>query len=258
MFLAIDIGNTHTTIGLMTDEGAVRREWRVTTRRERTSDELHVVMRFLPGFEEIAKAEWTGAAICSVAPMLNRSMKRVVEELTGRTALVLEHSMDLGVRNEYAHPGEVGMDRLANAVAGVESYGAPLVVVDFGTATTLDIVARGGAYLGGVILPGIEATIDALHARTAKLPRVSFRRPEGAIGRTTEQAMLAGLYFGAVDAVAGARRRIEAELGEPLRLVATGGLAPVLAPDMPGLEAVDPHLTLRGTHAIWRRNRPAG
>jgi type III pantothenate kinase len=252
MFLAIDIGNTNVTVGLMTDEGAVRREWRLTTRREQTSDELHVTMRFLPGFEEIARADWSGAAVCSVAPMLNRSMLRVVRELTGHEPLLLDPTMPLAVRNATDSPADVGMDRLANAVAGVEKHGAPLIVVDFGTATTLDIVSPAREYLGGVILPGIEATIDALHARTAKLPRVQIARPRAAIGRSTVQAMLAGLYFGCVDAVDGARKRIEAELGAPCRLVATGGLAKVVGPDIPNLHAVDEHLTLHGIHSIWR------
>lgn len=257
MFLAIDIGNTHTTLGLLDDGGKPVREWRVTTQATRTADELYTALAYLPGLDAARPGEWKGAAVCSVVPRATNAFVKVIEEIAGVEPLVLRWDMDLGVPIETETPREVGMDRLANAVAGVESYGPGLVVVDFGTATTLDIVSAGGAYAGGVILPGIEATADALYRRTAQLPQLRLRRPDTALGKTTVDAMLSGLYFGSIHAVEGCIARIEAELGTELKVIATGGLSRVLGPDMGRLHAVDAHLTLRGIHQIWKRNTPA-
>ena len=254
MFLAIDVGNTHTTLGLM-EASKVLREWRITTARHQTADELQITLRFLGGIDQVPREEWRGAALCSVVPSVDGFFARSVHEVIGIDCLVLSGKMDLGLRNDYEHPSEVGMDRLANAVAGKERHGPGLAIVDFGTATTIDIVSREGNYIGGVILPGLEATADALHARTSKLPRVRIERPRGPIGRTTVQSMLAGLFYGSIDGVEGCVRRIENELGYPLEVIATGGLASVLGPEMTRLEAVEPHLTLHGIESIWKRNR---
>ncbi len=256
MFLAVDVGNTHTTFGLMEGQNVLR-ESRITTQRHQTADELQVILRFLAGIEEVPRDVWVGAAICSVVPAFNRTLKTAIERVIAIKPDVLTPFMKLDVENEYNDPREVGMDRLANAVAGIEKYGPGLVVVDFGTATTLDIISNEGHYLGGVILPGLEATADALYIRTSKLPQISIERPEAAFGRTTVQAMLSGLFFGSIDAVEGAIGRIESQLGYGLKVVATGGLAKVLAPDMKRLDAVDDYLTLRGIESIWRKNQNA-
>lgn len=253
MFLAVDIGNTHTTLGLIED-GRVLTHRRLSTNRNSTADELHVMLRFMDGIEHVARDEWEGAAICSVAPAVNRAMATALQRVTGIEPMVLHPLMEFGVRNTYENPLEVGMDRLANAVGGVEQYGAPLIVVDYGTATTLDIVSREGDYLGGVILPGLEATADALYMRTSKLPQITIERPSRAIGRTTVQAMQSGIFLGSIDAVEGLARRIEEELGYAMQLVATGGLAKVLAPEMKRPATVDDDLTLKGIHLIWKRN----
>jgi len=255
MFLAVDVGNTHTTLGMMRGDEVVG-ERRITTNRRATQDELHVVLRFLDGIESVPHGEWIGAAICSVVPGINKALQHAIERVTGAPALVLRQNMELGVGNTYSNPMEVGMDRLANAVAGVDRYGAPLLVIDFGTATTLDIVSSAGDYEGGVILPGLEATADALHTRTSQLPHISIERPSSALGKNTVDAMRSGIYFGSVEAVDGVANRIESELGYPLKRIATGGLARVLGPDIPKLHAVDPHLTLLGIRRIWERNRP--
>ncbi|MCB2156381.1 type III pantothenate kinase [bacterium] len=253
MFLAIDVGNTHTTLGLM-DDTKVLREWRITTSRHQTADELQITLRFLGGIDQVPAEEWRGAALCSVVPSINTIFARSVKEVIGIDCVVLSNKMDLGLKNEYEHPEEVGMDRLANAVAGIDLHGPGLAIVDFGTATTIDVISREGNYLGGVIMPGLEATADALHIRTSKLPRVRIERPRGAVGRTTVQSMLAGLFFGSIDGVEGCVRRIESELGYELKLIATGGLANVLGPDMTRLAAVEPNLTLLGIEKLWRRN----
>ncbi len=258
MFLAIDVGNTHTTFGLMKN-GAVLHQSRIRTHLKKTEDELTVTLRFLEGLQDVARDDWEGSAICSVAPPVNKPLSTAVQRATGMTPLVLRPDMNLSVRNRYERPLEVGMDRLANAVAGVERYGPGLVTVDFGTATTLDIVSKDAEYLGGVILPGLETTADALHFRTSKLPLITLDAlecPEGAVGRTTLHAIMSGLYYGSIDAVEGMHARIEAELGYPLKLVATGGLARVLSGDMKRIHAVDSDLTLRGVYQIWLRCSP--
>jgi len=257
MFLAVDVGNTNITFGIMRGDDVVR-ECRIRTQPKITTDELSAVLRNLDGIRDVPAGAWIGAAICSVAPPANRALAEAIRRVLGLDPLVLAPDMDLGIANKYDRPMEVGMDRLANAVAGVETYGPAIVIADLGTATTLDIVSRDGEYLGGVILPGIEATAEALHSRTAKLPLLTLdtiERPRGAIGRTTVQAMVSGLYFGSIDAIEGGLARIEAELGHSMRLIGTGGLARVLARDMKRMEAVDDSLTLRGTRRIWERNK---
>jgi type III pantothenate kinase len=254
MFLAVDVGNTQTTLGLLDGETVVR-EWRLGTRHASSADEWEMLLIALPGMRALAEKPWSGTAVCSVVPPVNRSLLRALASAFRPEPMLLHPMMDLGVRNTYDNPMEVGMDRLVNAVEGVARYGPPLVVVDFGTATTLDIVNAAGEYLGGVILPGPEATADALHKRTAKLPAVSVERPRAAIGRSTVQAILSGIYFGAVDAVEGSIRRIEEELECRMTVVATGGLARVLGPDMRRVDAIDPELTLRGIRRVWERNR---
>lgn len=252
-FLALDVGNTHVTIGLMCGQQTLR-EWRLATRRDATADEWQTLLRFLPGFDEVSAKDWVGAAICSVVPPVDAELRAAVSSLIGRDTMLLSPEMPLGLTNAYNPPGDVGMDRLANAVAAVESYGAPLVIVDFGTATTLDVVDGERRYLGGVILAGLQTTAEALHQRAAKLPLVRLEAPRGAIGRSTVEAMRAGLFHGCIDAVDGGIRRIEAELGVRVRVIATGGIARVLGPAMTRVDALDDTLTLRGIERLWRLN----
>ena len=256
MFLAVDIGNTHTTFGLMR-EGKVERECRLTTQRNATADEIEVMLRFLRGIEEVPKAEWRGSALCSVVPSVNRAMQTAVRRVTGTEPLVLDSGMDLGLRIGIDNPREVGMDRLANAVAGKKLHGAPLVIIDYGTATTMDIVSREGDYIGGVIMAGIEATADALYIRTSKLPQIEIQRPDSAIGRSTVGAMMSGIYFGSVDAAEGMIGRIEAQLGYEMKVIATGGIARLIKQDMRRIDRVVEDLTLLGIEEIWNRNSPA-
>lgn len=256
-FLALDVGNTHVTIGLMSGQHTLR-EWRLATRRDATADEWQTLLRFLPGFDEVAADQWVGAAICSVVPPVDGELMTAVQSLVGGRVVLLSPESNLGIHNAYHPPGDVGMDRLANAVAAVESYGAPLVIVDFGTATTLDVVDSERTYLGGVILAGLQTTAEALHQRAAKLPLVRLEAPRAAIGRSTIEALRAGLFNGCLDAVEGSIRRIEAELGMPVKVIATGGISRVLGPAMARLDALDDTLTLRGIERLWRLNPGAG
>jgi len=254
VFLAIDIGNTHTTLGLMSNR-EVLREYRVTTRRDATSDEIQILARQLDGLEQITVDQWEGAAICSVVPSVDLAWSGALHRLMQKQPLLLSPLMDLGIQNAYSPPGDVGMDRLANAVAAVEKYDAPLIIVDFGTATTLDVISRDRLYLGGVILAGLQTTAEALFARAAKLPLVNIQAPSSSVGRSTVDAMQAGLFHGCVDAIEGSVRRIETELGYPCKVIATGGLASVLGPAMKRLDAVEPLLTLHGIDLLWRREK---
>jgi len=172
--------------------------------------------------------------------------------------LVVEPGVRTGMPILYEPPGDVGADRIVNGVAAFAAYGGPVIVVDFGTATTLDVVTKKGEYLGGVICPGIGISADALFQRAARLPRVDVRKPASVIGRSTVGSMQSGLYFGYASMVEGLIARIRAELGEPAKAVATGGLAESMAADLPSIEAVDPVLTLTGLRLIWERNRASG
>ncbi|MEQ8820098.1 MAG: type III pantothenate kinase [Sumerlaeia bacterium] len=256
-FLAIDIGNTHTVFGVM-DGDEVRRTWRIATRTDQTSDELAITLRFLDGLRDAGWDGWCGAALCSVVPAFTASVAKATASALGIEPVVLTTEMKLGLENRYTVPSQVGMDRLADAAAASERYGPGLAIVDFGTATTINIVDREGDYLGGAILAGVETTADALYRRASKLPQIAIQRPEQPIGRNSVESMQSGLYYGAIDAVEGVIRRAEAQLGYELKIVATGGLSRLMAPDMARLHAVEPNLTLRGIRRIWARNAPAG
>ena len=175
----------------------------------------------------------------------------------GREPLVVGPGIETGMPILYEPPGDVGADRIVNGVAAFAAYGGPVVVVDFGTATTFDVITRRGEYAGGVICPGIGISADALFQRAARLPRVDVRRPGRVVGRSTVESMQSGLYFGYAAMCEGLLARIRAEIGEPARAVATGGLAETLASAIPSIETVDPVLTLTGLRLIWERNRPA-
>ena len=197
-------------------------------------------------------------ALASVVPPLTSVLVSLSRQYLGQEPLVVEPGVRTGMPILYEPPGDVGADRIVNGVAAFATYGGPVVVVDFGTATTFDVVTRKGEYVGGVICPGVGISADALFQRAARLPRVDVRNPGRVIGRSTVGSIQSGLYFGYAAMVEGIIGRIRAELGEPARVVATGGLAETLAADIPSIEAVDPVLTLTGLRLIWERNRTDG
>jgi type III pantothenate kinase len=254
LLLTIDAGNTNTVLGV--HEGAeLRAHWRLTTRREQTADEYGILVRNLFSGSGIEPSHISGVALASVVPPLTPVLVALSREYLGSEPLVVEPGVRTGMPILYEPPGDVGADRIVNGVAAFAAYGGPAIVVDFGTATTFDVVTRKGEYLGGVICPGIGISSDALFQRAARLPRVDVRHPGRVIGRTTVASMQAGLFFGYADMVEGLLARIKAELGEPARVVATGGLAETLASEIPSIEKVDPVLTLTGLRLIWERNR---
>ncbi|HEY7410598.1 MAG TPA: type III pantothenate kinase [Vicinamibacteria bacterium] len=252
--LTIDAGNTNTVLGIH-DGPELVVHWRLTTRREQTADEYGILVRNLFAASDIDPVEIAGVALASVVPPLTPVLVTLARAYLDHEPLVVEPGVRTGMPILYEPPGDVGADRIVNGVAALAAYGAPVVVVDFGTATTFDVVSRKGEYAGGVICPGVGISADALFQRAARLPRVDVRKPAAVVGRSTVSSIQSGLYFGYAAMVEGIIARIRAELGQPARVVATGGLAEVLAEDIPSIEAVDPALTLTGLRLIWERNR---
>jgi type III pantothenate kinase len=248
------VGNTNTVLGVF--EGPeLRVHWRLTTRREQTTDEYGILVRNLFASSTTEPDQIDGVAIASVVPPLTPVLVALAREYLGRDPLVVEPGVKTGMPILYEPPGDVGADRILNGVAAFAAMGGPVVVVDFGTATTFDVVTGKGEYAGGVICPGIGISADALFQRAARLPRVDVRHPGRVVGRSTVTSMQSGLYFGYASMCEGILGRIRAELGEPMRVIATGGLAETLAADIPSIERVDPVLTLTGLRLIWERNR---
>lgn len=260
MLLAIDVGNTNIVLGVF-DGSRLTRSWRLLTIRERTSDELGIFVTQLFQRSGINLEKVSGLILSSVVPPLTRTMEDMCQEYFGRRPLTVDASSNTGMPVLYEPASDVGADRVVNGVAAYETFGragaTPIIVVDFGTATTFDAISKRGEYLGGVICPGIAISADALFQRAARLPRVDVRRPPAVIGRTTVTSMQSGLFFGYVSMVDGIVNRIRDELeeGERALCVATGGMAEVIAGETSTIELVEPDLTLQGLRIIWERQR---
>jgi type III pantothenate kinase len=253
LLLAIDVGNTQITLGAFREK-TLAHSWRLHTNAHSTSDELgtqiHALLRYAPlGYNEI-----TGIIIASVVPALDTPLSQACSAYLHHKPLFIGPKTKLGIANLYKNPQEVGADRLVNAVAVHALFKGPAIVVDFGTATTFDCVNAKGDYLGGIIAPGLEIANAALAERTAKLPRVTFEVPTWVMGRTTKESLQSGLYWGYISLVEGLLQRLTREMGRHPKVVATGGLSPVIGPRVKSIVRIEPNLTLEGLRIIWERN----
>lgn len=256
MLLAIDSGNTNIVFAMFdADGGKVRGEWRSSTDTNRTADEFGVWLTQLMAMEGLNRKDVDACIIASVVPAVVFALKTLCRRYFGCEALVVgDEGVDLGIKILLDRPEEVGADRLVNAVAAHKFYKGPLIVIDFGTATTFDVVDEVGNYCGGAIAPGINLSLEALHAAAAKLPRVAIGRPRTVIGKATVPAMRSGIFWGYVGLIEGLVARIKKEFGAPMTVVATGGLAPLFLEVTDAIEHLDPDLTLRGLLEIHRLN----
>jgi type III pantothenate kinase len=255
MLLVIDAGNTNIVFAVH-DGAQWRGRWRLATSPQRTSDEYGVWLEALLRRADIPVAEVKRAVIGTVVPAALYHLRRLCREWFDVEPLVARAALDWGFEIKTDNPDEVGADRLLNALAAHNHYQGPLVVVDFGTATTFDLVDDKGAYLGGIIAPGINLSIEALHQAAARLPRIGIGRPQSVIGRNTITAMRSGIYWGYVGLIEGLLTRIEGEYGAPLKAIATGGLAPLFAEGTTKFTRIDADLTLDGLRFLSLRNAP--
>ena len=253
MLLAVDVGNTQTHLGCFEGEKLIE-HWRFATDAAATSDQLAVRVGSLLGLRERRLEQVEGAIVSSVVPPLSPEYERMSRDYLSRKCLLVGPSLKTGMPIRVDNPHELGADRLANAVASHELCGGACITVDFGTSTNFDVVSAAGEYLGGVIGPGLEISIEALSARTAKLPRMDLTEPRAAIGRNTEEALESGFLYGFAGLVDGINARLARELGGDPEVIATGGLAASIAPHCATIDRVDDLLTLTGLRLIYERN----
>lgn len=257
MLLAIDSGNTNTVFAIFDDDGNVLGQWRASSTPERTADELGVWLMQLLALGDIECTSINSAIIATVVPTTLFGLKTLCRTYFDADPLVVgEQGVKLGIDVLLDQPQEVGADRLVNAISAHQRYGGPLIIVDFGTATTFDVVDGNGNYVGGVIAPGINLSQEALHMAAAKLPRVAICRPDRVIGKGTIEAMQSGIYWGYLSMIEGVAQRIGTEFGANMKVIATGGLAPLFAQSTDLIDCADGELTLRGLYAIYKLNRP--
>ncbi|MBT2668186.1 MULTISPECIES: type III pantothenate kinase [Bacillales] len=254
MIFVLDVGNTNTVLGVY-DEDILKYHWRIETNRHKTEDEYGMVIKSLLQHEGLSFDQFDGIIISSVVPPIMFALERMCKKYFGIKPLIVGPGIKTGLNIKYENPREVGADRIVNAVAGIQEYGSPLIIVDFGTATTYCYINEDKQYMGGAIAPGINISTEALYSKAAKLPRIEISRPEGIIGKNTVSAMQAGILYGYVGQVEGIVNRIKEQSNLEPTVIATGGLATLIANESTVIDVVEPFLTLKGLQLIYKRNR---
>ncbi|TDL30449.1 type III pantothenate kinase [Jeotgalibacillus sp. S-D1] len=253
MIFVLDVGNTNTVLGVYEND-KLNFHWRIETNRHKTEDEYGMLVKNL--FEHVGLAfdQFDGIIISSVVPPIMFPLERMCQKYFNLKPLVVGPGMKTGLNIKYDNPKEVGADRIVNAVAGIQDHGGSLIIVDFGTATTYCYINEHRQYMGGVIAPGIGISTEALYSKAAKLPRIEIARPEHVIGKSTVTAMQAGIVYGYVGQVEGIVSRMKKEANEPVKVIATGGLASLISRESDIIDCVDSFLTLKGLQLIYKRN----
>lgn len=255
MLLAIDAGNTNTVFAIF-DGDKLLGQWRMSTDARRTTDEYGIWLLQLMAHEKIDASRINAVVLGSVVPQANYDFRKLARQYFKTEALVVgDANVKIGIKADMDRPSEVGADRLINAVAAWKRYAKPLIVVDFGTATTFDVVNEKGDYIGGVIAPGVNLSLEALHRAAAKLPNIAVERPQRVIGKSTVPAMQSGIYWGYVGLVEGIIGRIKQEFGQPMLVISTGGLSPLFAKATAAIEHPEPDLTIYGLNVIYNMNK---
>ncbi|MCK1995430.1 type III pantothenate kinase [Peribacillus muralis] len=254
MIFVLDVGNTNIVLGVY-DEDILKYHWRIETSRHKTEDEYGMVIKSLLQHEGLTFDQFDGIIISSVVPPIMFALERMCKKYFGVKPLIVGPGIKTGLNIKYENPREVGADRIVNAVAGIQEYGSPLIIVDFGTATTYCYINEDKQYMGGAIAPGINISTEALYSKAAKLPRIEISRPDGIIGKNTVSAMQAGILYGYVGQVEGIVNRIKEQSNLEPTVIATGGLATLIANESTVIDVVEPFLTLKGLQMIYKRNR---
>lgn len=254
LIFVLDVGNTNTVLGVYDGE-KLKFHWRIETSRHKTEDEFGMLIKDLFQHVDLSLSEINGIIISSVVPPIMFSLERMCHKYFHVKPLIVGPGMKTGLNIKYENPREVGADRIVNAVAGIHDYGSPLIIVDFGTATTYCFINEHGQYMGGAIAPGINISTEALYSKAAKLPRIEIARPDHIIGKNTVAAMQAGILYGYVGQVDGIVKRMKAYSKIEPTVIATGGLAPLISEETIHIDVVDPFLTLKGLKLIYERNK---
>jgi type III pantothenate kinase len=254
MLLVVDIGNTNIALGVF-EKNDLSQHWKIRSDRKKTSDEYEIILLNLLSLAHIEVMSIDSVIISSVVPPLTPVFQNLSQNLLKVNPLVVGPGLKTGMPILYENPQEVGADRVVASVAAFEKYGGPVIIVDFGTATTFDAISKEGNYLGGAIAPGIQIAAEALFLKTAKLPRIEIKKPKYAIGRTTVTSMQSGLYFGYIGLISNIIEEISKELGEDIKIVATGSFASQIYPDVASIEYLEPFLVLEGLKIIHDRNK---
>lgn len=254
MIFVLDIGNTNTVLGVF-DKGELKHEWRIKTDRHKTEDEFAILMKSLFDFRGLKFSDITGIIISSVVPPIMQALERMCVTYFHKEALVVGNGNVISYLNmKYPYPKEIGADRIVNAVGGIDIYGEPLIIIDFGTATTYCYIDEEKAYCGGIISPGIKISMDALYDKASKLPKIQIQEPDNVVGQSTVEAMQSGVYYGYIGQVDGIVNRIKKQVNREVKVIATGGFATLIAKGSDTIDHVEPHLTLKGLYLIYKKN----